>query len=333
MRATGKLAVTGETVPYLVEGQISVDSGLIKEKVLAQKSGAVLKVAQYTPKPGSVDEGDYPRFKLGINVRADRGIIVQNDLFDAELKANVRIVNFLNAPMILGKSELIHGKLTFKDRVFQIQSAQIDFDTPAVINPLFNMAAFTEISGAKIQLYASGRLDRYRIDLSSNPVMPEAEILQLLALGVTTDEFKRMRAGDRSVYEQGEAASILLHSLDFNKDMEDKTGIQVKIDEAAPQGVGSSVFRPRSETDATSAPKIVIKRQIINKKVDLSVGSTVGGAGTQQKEVNAEVHITPGVSVMGVGNFQESSGTGTTENQGGKTSYGVDLKLQKRFKW
>ncbi|OFZ78794.1 MAG: hypothetical protein A2583_09705 [Bdellovibrionales bacterium RIFOXYD1_FULL_53_11] len=333
VRATGKLAVTGETVPYLVEGQISVDSGLIKEKVLAQKSGAVLKVAQYTPKPGSVDEGDYPRFKLGINVRADRGIIVQNDLFDAELKANVRIVNFLNAPMILGKSELIHGKLTFKDRVFQIQSAQIDFDTPAVINPLFNMAAFTEISGAKIQLYASGRLDRYRIDLSSNPVMPEAEILQLLALGVTTDEFKRMRAGDRSVYEQGEAASILLHSLDFNKDMEDKTGIQVKIDEAAPQGVGSSVFRPRSETDATSAPKIVIKRQIINKKVDLSVGSTVGGAGTQQKEVNAEVHITPGVSVMGVGNFQESSGTGTTENQGGKTSYGVDLKLQKRFKW
>ena len=44
----------------------------------------------------------------------------------------------------------------------------------------------TDVNGTKIQVYAAGRMSRdLKIDFSSNPVLPESEILTLLALGLT----------------------------------------------------------------------------------------------------------------------------------------------------
>jgi hypothetical protein len=53
------------------------------------------------------------------------------------------------------------------------------------------------------------------------------------------------------------------------------------------------------------------------------------GIGTNnQREVNAELHLTPGFSLLGVwDNFE----TLDTESRN-RNSYGLDIKLQKRFK-
>jgi hypothetical protein len=114
--------------------------------------------------------------------------------------------------------------------------------------------------------------------------------------------------------------------------------LQIQIDEAVNNQVGTSVFRPRSEADETSAPKIVIKRQI-GKKLDLSVGSTVGVGNNTQRGVNAEYKISPGFSIIGVFDTLEGGGTqsnlqnsSSSNSSTSRTSYGVDLKLQKRFK-
>jgi hypothetical protein len=325
VKARGKVNVHGDDIPYVVDGQIQVESALSKEKVLAQAASPSLKSARYTPPPTLRQETDYPRFRLNIDVEGDRDLQVQNDLFDAELKAKVTLVNTIETPRLLGRAEVLQGKMTFKDRIFQIQSAAMEFDNPAVINPRFNLTATTDVGDNRIQLYVAGRLDGYKIELTSNPVMPESEILSLLALGFTSDDVKRLRSGDRTALEQGEAASLVLHSTDFNRDLKSKTGLQIQIDEAVDTQVGTSIFRRRSESEAASAPKIVIKRQI-GKKVDVSVGSTVGVGTSSQKEVNAEVHVTPGFSIIGVWDTQEGADAQSRE------SYGVDLKLQKRFK-
>ena len=76
---------------------------------------------------------------------------------DVEVKAHVRIVNTLEAPRILGDAEVIQGKLVFKDRAFTIDSANVNFDSPTVINPSFNLVSSTDVNGIKVQLFASGR--------------------------------------------------------------------------------------------------------------------------------------------------------------------------------
>src|SRR5581483_8839398 len=124
---------------------------------------------------------------------------------------------------------------------------------------------------------------------------------------------------------------LLLHSLDFNREVKNKTGIDVQIDESQNTTIGTSIFRPGfSQTESTTAPRITIRKQIGNR-MELSAKSTIGVGANNEKEVDAEVKVTPGLSVIGVWDSQETVDTqhGTTTTVG---SYGLDLKVQKRFK-
>ena len=327
VKVRGKFRVHGKELPYLVEGAVVADSGLIKEKIMNAASSVGSKTAKYTPPPARRDLADLPKFKLDVEFKSDRGILVQNDLFDAELRTDLRLVNTIENPRPVGTAEILQGKLLFKDRVFQIQSGSARFDSPVGINPSFNMNAATEVNNTKIQLFASGRMSDYRIELSSNPTLPETEILSLLTIGASGEEARRRRSGAGSGLEQGEAASLLLHSLDFNRDVQSKTGFEIQIGEATDQQSATSVTRPRSDVDTNTSPKIVIRRNI-GKNMALSVGSTVGVGNTSQKEVNLEYQVTPGVSVNGVWDSTE----GTNARSANPYNYGVDLKLEKRFK-
>lgn len=335
-KVNGDLKVYGDRLPYSVDGSIGVESALLKENMLQQKATTSLNVVRFTPPPSLRRMADYPKFKLNIHVKSEGGIFVQNDLFDAELKAQIQVINTIEVPRILGSVDVIHGYMIFKDRKFQIQSAAAVFDNPTLFNPRFNLSATTDMSWVKVQLYAAGRVggeggrvskEPWKIELSSNPSMPESEIISLLALGMTASETKKLNSSDRAVLDQGGAASLLLHSLDFNREVENKTGFQVHLDESVNSQQGMSVSRPQTAgNESGAAPKIVIKKQV-TKNIDVSYGSTVGVGASSQRQVNAEVKVTPGFSVIGV--WDTYQGSEATDR---RTSYGMDLKLQKRFK-
>jgi len=329
-KVRGGLKVSGATVPWKVSGSIEVDEALSKEKLSSgRSSGSGGELARYAPPPGSGADASFPKFMLDIGVKAPGNVLIKNDLFDVEMAADVRVINSLENPRIMGATRVLKGNMLFRERSFQIQNAAVEFDNPAVMDPKLTMAGFADISGTRVNLGVAGRLSAYKIDLTSNPVLPEPEILSLLALGFTSGDIQRLKTGDRSTIEQSEAASLVLHSTDFNRDLESKTGLRIQVDEAVATGVGSSIFRPSSENEVGMAPKIVVKRQI-GKRVDVSVGSTVGVGTNSQQEVNAEFKVSPSVSVIGVWDTNESVTTNAQQSR--TTSYGVDLKVQKRFK-
>ncbi len=324
IKLSGPLDIQGDGNPYSVKGNLIAQSGLTREKFTGPKTGESLRALKYTPK--LIGEGArHSRFKLEIDVSAEKDILIQNGLFNAEARGKLKIVNTLVAPRVLGTAEIIQGKMLFKDRAFQIQSAKAVFDNPTVIDPKFNLTATTDVNDIKVQLYANGDQNHLKVDLSSTPVLPESEIISLLTFGFTQKDASRISTTDRTLIEQGGAANLLLNSLDFNREVESKTGINIQLDESVNTQLGTSIFKPQSPTEA-AAPKIIIKKSI-GKKLRLIGGSTVGIGSNSQKEVNAELQVTPGFSVMGVWeNFQ------TTDTQDSRTSYGLDLKLEKRFK-
>jgi hypothetical protein len=173
-------------------------------------------------------------------------------------------------------------------------------------------------------------MNKMKVDLTSNPSMSESEILSLLALGsVPTDSSKRLGvATDRSAVQQGEAMDILLQSMDFNREVQEKTGFEFQFNEYENTLQGQSIFS-RSANETTVSPKIVVKRRI-GDRVTLSYGSTVGVDVNKQTEANAELHVTPGFSVIGVWDTYEFSDL--QQRMDSQSSYGFDLKLQKRFK-
>lgn len=322
----GIVTLKGDRIPYHIGGRVQVTQALSREKILDRKGGASRRVTKFSPDSSGSAARDRSLFSLGIQVEAPSGILVRNDLFDAELKAKVDLVNTVDAPRILGKAETLRGRLFFKNHAFQLDNGEIEFDSPTVLNPKFDLNAKAEVKNTRITLAVSGELDKMKIALSSDPPLPENEILSLLAIGLTQDELRRLKTADQSAIQQSEAASLVLHTLDFNRDIKDRTGLEISVDESVNHSEGTSIFRPQTGLESSAAPKIVIKRNI-EERVDLSVGTTVGVGTTSEREVSAEVHVAPGLSVIGIWNSTE----GTT-TQGQTTSYGVDLKFQKRFR-
>lgn len=322
---SGTLAVTGKTQPYLVSGDVVIHSGVIKEK-LSSANQSIKKASRYHPSSSSVAQGERSMFNLKINAVSAGGIVVKNDLFDMNFKSNLQLVNNMSVPRLLGNAEMIEGKIHFRGRVFNVDYAKIQFDNPVILNPLFNLNAKTEIKDTKINLFVSGRMKKWKAELTSDPSLPENEILSLLAIGISSEEAEGLTSEGQTALQQGEAASLLLHSLEFNQGVKNKTGFDIQVEKSLDSQEGNSLFRPRTEGDVTLSPKLVIKRNI-GDKVDLSFGSTVGVGNSTEKEVNAEVQVTPAVSVIGVWNTFE--GVNTQEEQ---TSFGLDLKFKKRFK-
>ncbi len=328
LQVKGDLSVKGDHVPYRIAGDLFATSGLIREKILQSGSSRGPKMtAKFTPAAVTLREGDQPTFLLDVRLRADDRIFVRNDLFDAEMRGDIRLINTFQAPRLLGEASMIRGSLSFKGREFDLKSGRADFDNPAVIDPKFDLTGTTQVADKKIQLYAHGRVSKWKIEFSSEPPLPEPEIVSLLALGFTADELRKFNAADQTALQQGEAASLLLHASDFNRDVREKTGLELQVEQSEDIQAGQSVFRPQTEeSGAGAAPKVVVKRKL-GKKFGVSVGSTVGTGKRSEQEFNAEVNVTPNASVIGV--WESFEGVETPD---GQTSFGVDFKLQKRFK-
>lgn len=331
VKTSGTFKVTGVRPPYLMEGTIRSDSGLIKEKISGSQGGAQRRTTRFPPPPNPWGT-DVALFELDVRAISEGGIFVKNDLFDAEMMGDVRIVHTIEAPRIMGEVSVRQGKMLFKDRIFTIESGRAEFDNPAVIDPRFSFLAHTEVEKTNVRLYVQGRKNDIHVDLSSTPALPEAEILSLLAVGYTSGDIQKRKSSDLGYAQQGEAASVLLHSFDFNRDVQERTGLQIEVNEAQDTRTANSIFRPQDASVAGSSPKIVIKRQL-GRRLTFSFSSTVGVGNGSEKEANVEVRMTPALSVLGVWNSFEgnSAGTGTTASET-QESYGVDLKVQKRFK-
>jgi hypothetical protein len=216
--------------------------------------------------------------------------------------------------------------------VFQLQSASAKFDSPTAMNPSFDIMANTEVNGTKIQMYAAGRvdkLDKMRVELTSNPAMQESEILSLLAVGFTSSDAKRLNSNDLNTMQQGEAASLVLHSLDFNRELADNTGFQIQLDESINRTQGVSAFQPQAQAAAAAAPQITIRRKL-GDRLSLSAGSTVGAGTNKSNQINLDLNVRPDVSLTGV--FNNYGTYGASDIQPTTNSVGVDLKFQKRFK-
>ena len=324
--ASGNLSVKGKERPYLVSGSLAIDDGLITEPVLGQKK-LQSQSARFMPPPVTLESQYQPFFRFEIQAVTTKALTLKNDLFDAKVMGNILLAGTVENPKLKGQIQVDSGAAIFKNNRFAIRSGIVEFDNPNQLDPKFNLQANAEVKEYKVNLSAFGRMSEWKIDLSSDPALPQSEIVSLLALGYTSEDLENLGSEDRTVIQQGEAASLLLHSLDFNREVENKTGFQIQVGEAVDTQSGRSIFRPQADTEnPAAAPKIVIKRQVV-KDVDISVGSTVGVGTSSQREVSAEVRIAPGISVIGVWNTFEG-----IENQDEQTSYGVDLKFQKRFK-
>lgn len=118
-----------------------------------------------------------------IDARSSSRIDVDGMGLDSEWGADIILRGTTDDPRIGGSATVVRGDYTFAGTRFELTRGEIDFDENAPINPTLDIRAETERDGVDVVVTVSGTVDQTEITFSSDPALPEEEILARLLFG------------------------------------------------------------------------------------------------------------------------------------------------------
>ncbi len=100
--------------------------------------------------------------------------------------ANLQIRGTAAQPVILGRVNLNSGDVILNGNRFVLTGGTVQFLDPSMTRPVLNVSLNTTIQEYKIDLRFQGPADQLRTQYTSDPSLPPADIIHLLAFGQTT---------------------------------------------------------------------------------------------------------------------------------------------------
>lgn len=223
--------------------------------------------------------------------------------------ADLRIRGNAAKPVILGRADILEGEAYFNGTKYRLERGGVSFNNPAITTPFLDLEATTRVRDYEITLSLSGEADKPKINYRSEPPLPTADIIALLAFGQTTEQSAQLQQSNRSAFSQQASSAMLAAAL--NATLSNRTqrlfGVsRIKID---PQGLAT-------ETSPTqSGPAVTIEQQV---KDNLTITYTTNVAQTSQQVIRAEYNVSKNVSVVAI------------RDQNGVVSFDVRIRRRKR---
>lgn len=245
-------------------------------------------------KPGS-ETAQATVVALDVSVSLPGQVFVRGSGLDSEWRGDLRVTGSADAPAVAGSLELVRGQLTVLAREFALTRGKIDFAGGPEIDPLLDIVAENRSDELTVALRLLGPASRPAFELSSQPPLPEDEVLARVLFGKATTELTAIEAlqlAGAAAELSGEGSGA--GPLDFARDL-----------------VGVDSLRLESAEGGTGAPALAAGKAITE---DVYVGVKQGAA-PGSGSAGVEIEVYPNVLL--------ESGVG----QGGSSNLGV------KFKW
>lgn len=127
--------------------------------------------------------------KLNLAVHSTNNVALVSQTLSLNGSANLQVRGTVAQPVILGRVTITGGDLILHNDRFVLESATIQFVNPAETQPVINATITTSIQQYNIGLHFQGPVDQMRTQYTSDPALPQADILNLLAFGQTSGAF------------------------------------------------------------------------------------------------------------------------------------------------
>jgi outer membrane protein assembly complex protein YaeT len=161
-------------------GDINFDTGLLAS-VTARKQ------LELTPQRNPLLE----RVRFNVDVDTATPILVDNNLAKAEVTTDLRVVGTPYEPGLLGRLVVEEGGLvTLNEHTFEVTRGQIAFLEDRRIFPSFDLQMITTANNYDITLAVTGEPGNTETAMTSNPPLPEPDIMAMLVTGRTLDEMR-----------------------------------------------------------------------------------------------------------------------------------------------
>lgn len=313
------LTFAGNWFPYTLAGTYRVYGGLFSKEL--DDASATQTVAQSFYLPKLIRQNAFEPVQFDLAVDLVRPIQLKSTLIEGQATGNLQIRGTPRVPLMQGVVNIPSGaKVTFRDKIFDLNSATLKFTDPKEINPELFVSARARVNEFDISLLVQGTAKSPLIRMSSTPPLPESDIITLLALGVTSQKLeKQIQSREQESSTQNELIGILSQALPPAKTLQKQLGVSLQV---------TSQY---DDTKNIAVQKITLSRQI-NDRVNAAVSQSRGEANSTEAKV--QYYFNPNLSAVGTWEGRERyEGTSiNAQDSRSESIFGIDLEFKKEFK-
>jgi translocation and assembly module TamB len=250
---------------------------------------------------------------LDIKVDAPDSVFIRNNVADIVGSASLHLRGPLGAPDISGRILITRGQLDFRGDRFQLTRGVVTIPDTPTSDTFFDLQAESIIQGYRVIIGFTGTPQSFTPILRSEPSLPQASVLSLLATGSLNSNINALATQQPAAnlpatgQQAGVSAATTLISQLLTERIEQQTGRLFGINrfQIDPLIAGQG-------SDPTA--RLTIGRRITR---DLSITYSLNVATAQEQIVLVEYRLKNNISLVGV------------RSQDGR--FGFDLRFTKRF--
>ncbi len=270
------LAVTGDVATDLVEINIGGDlPASIVELPVEERNLPTEAAAERHGKDQKDASSSTTKLKLSLSL--PRRVFIRGRGLDSEWSGQFKITGTADAPIIEGDLSPVRGNFTFAGKSFALQNGKVTIAGGDEIDPELDLSAVYEANGFKAIVSITGTASSPEIALSSEPELPQDEILAQVLFGKSTGQLSPVEA-----LQLAEAVASVSGQLGSGEGI---LGLVRKT-------IGVDVLT--AGTNETSGEVEVRAGKYVTD--DVFVGVSQGTDPTSTK-VTVEVEVTPNISV------------------------------------
>lgn len=185
-------------------------------------------------------------------------------------------------PSLIGRVNLTGGSMIFHGDRFVVKNGIVQFVNPNEIQPVLNVSLQTTIQQYDITLQFKGPADQMNFEYTSNPALPRADIISLLAFGTTTEAKAQNATPANQVAESVIASQV-------------SSQVTSRISKIA--GISQLSISPVLTSGTAAGPPgaVITIRQQVTGNLFITFSTNVASA--QDQTIQGQYMLSPRVSV------------------------------------
>lgn len=234
------------------------------------------------------------RIRMDVHIVTTPELQMQTAVVRLSGDADLHLRGTAAKPVLLGRADVTEGEVYFNGTKYRMERGDITFTNPVTTTPVLDLQASTHVRDYDITVNLNGGLDKLNLTYHSEPPLPVADIISLLALGQTQQQSAALQQSGQSPFAQQASSAILAEALNSALSNRSRSLFGISHIRVDPQGLNTET------SPTTSSPAVTIEQQV---KDNLTLTYTTNVSQTSQQIIQAEYNITRDLSILALRDY------------------------------
>jgi translocation and assembly module TamB len=234
------------------------------------------------------------RIRMDVHIVTTPELQMQTAVVRLSGDADMHLRGTAAKPVLLGRADVTEGEVFINGTKYHMERGDVLFVNPVTTTPVLDLQASTRVRDYDITVNLNGELDKLSLTYHSEPPLPVADIISLLALGQTQQQSAQLQQSGQSPFAQQASSAILAEALNSAMSNRSRSLFGISHIRVDPQGLNTET------SPTTTSPAVTIEQQV---KDNLTLTYTTNVSQTSQQIIQAEYNITRNVSLFALRDY------------------------------